>query len=111
MRHPAKLSNILGNTNNHILSWKSKGFLDESTKPPSTGTNIPNPLLNYVGTKIRVELTGSCLKQDNTIFTHGKIVNIYIVCEINKNFDISSYPTLENCLLAAVNLAKYSLQN
>ena len=36
-----------------------------------------------------------------------KIVNIYIVCEINKNFNISSYPTLENCLFGAVKLTKH----
>ena len=35
-----------------------------------------------------------------------KIVNIYIVYEINKNFLISSYPTLENCLFGAVSLTK-----
>ena len=61
---------------------------DESIKPPSTSTNILNPLLNYVGTKIRVELNESCLKQDKISFNHGKIVNIYIVYEINKQIKI-----------------------
>ena len=54
---------MVSNTND-ILSWKSKGFFKGSIKPPSTSTNILNPLLNYVGTKIRVEFKGSCLKQD-----------------------------------------------
>ena len=31
----------------------------------------------------------------------------YIVYEINKNYNISSYPTLENCLFGAVSLTKY----
>ena len=35
-----------------------------------------------------------------------KIVNIYIVYEINKNYNISSYPTLENSLFRAVKLSK-----
>ena len=35
-----------------------------------------------------------------------KIVNIYIVYEITDNFNISSYPTLENCLFGAVKLTK-----
>ena len=35
-----------------------------------------------------------------------KIVNIYIVYEITDNFNISSYPTLENCLFGAVKLIK-----
>ena len=77
---------------------------DESIKPLSASNN---PLLNYVGTKIRVEFKGSCLKQDKVSFNHGKIVNIYIVYEINKNFNISSYPTLENCLFGAVKLTKH----
>ena len=33
-------------------------------------------------------------------------MNIYIVYEINKNFNISNYPTLENCLFGAVSLTK-----
>ena len=35
-----------------------------------------------------------------------KIVNIYIVYEISKNYKISSYPTLYNCLFGAVSLTK-----
>ena len=66
-----------------------------------------NRLLNYVGTKARVEFKGDYLKQEKISFDHGKIVNIYIVYEINKNFNVSSYPTLENCLFGAVKLAKH----
>ena len=40
-------------------------------------------------------------------YTHEKIVNIYIVYEINKKDNtISSDPTLENCLFGAVTLTK-----
>ena len=59
---------------------------DESIKPPSTTNNILNPLLDYVGTKARVEFKGSCLKQDKISFDHGKVVNVCIVYEINKKF-------------------------
>ena len=51
---------------------------DGIIKPP-TSNNILNPLLNYVGTRIRVECKGSCLKQDKSSFNHRRIVNIYIV--------------------------------
>ena len=34
-------------------------------------------------------------------------MNIYIVYEISKNYNISSYPTLENCLFRAVCLTKH----
>ena len=65
---------------------KSKGLSDESIKSPSTFNNVLNSLLDYVGTKISVEFKGSCLKQDKISFDHGKIVNIYIVYEINRMF-------------------------
>ena len=45
------------------------------------------PNLDYYGTKTRVQFNGSCLKQDSVTFDHGKIVNIYIVYEINKNIN------------------------
>ena len=64
------------------------------------------PELSYYGTKIRVEFNGSCLKQDKVIYNHGKIVNIYIIYEISKNYNIRNYPTLENCLFGAVSLTK-----
>ena len=80
---------------------------DQSIKPPSTSDKMFNPSLNYVGTKARVEFNGDCLKQDKISFDHGKIVNIYIVYEKDKNVNISSYPTLENCLFGAVKLTKH----
>ena len=47
------------------------------------------------------------MKQDKITYTHGKIVNIYIVYEINKKDNtIISDPTLENCLFGAVTLTK-----
>ena len=64
------------------------------------------PELSFYGTKTRVEFNGSCLKEDKDILNHGTIVNISIVYEINKNYNISSYPTLENCLFGAVSLSK-----
>ena len=45
--------------------------------------------------------------EEKITFNHGKIVNIYIVYEIETNVNISSYPTLENCLFRAVKLTKH----
>ena len=60
-----------------------------------------------MGAKVRVRLNGSCLKQNKFRYTHGKIVNIYIVYEVNKKGSTtSSDPTLENCLFGAVTLTK-----
>ena len=91
--------------NNNILSWQSKGLSNESINPPNTNFS---PWIAYVGNKIRVKFAGSCLKQSNKILhKYGKIVNIYIVYEINKKYNIIiSDPTLENCLFGAVTLTK-----
>ena len=55
----------------HISSWASKGLSNESIKPPSSPNNFLTPSLNYVGTKIRVKFSGSCLKQNKVTYTHG----------------------------------------
>ena len=59
-----------------------------------------------MGSKIRVKFSGNCLKQDKITYTHGKIVNIYIVYEINNNGNTSSSSALENCLFGAVSLTE-----
>ena len=46
------------------------------------------------------------MRQNKVTYNNGKIVNIYFVYEISKNYSISSYPTLENCLFGAVSLTK-----
>ena len=68
---------------NHISASKFKGFSDESINPPATSDDNLVHLLNYIGTKTRVKFDRSCLKQDKITYTHDKIVNIYIVYEIN----------------------------
>ena len=58
--------------------------------------------LDFVGTKARVKFNKDCLKQEKITFNHGKAVKIYIVYEIEKSVNISSYATLENCLFGTV---------
>ena len=65
------------------------------------------PELSYYGSKIRVKFNGNCLKQDKVTYSHGAIANIYIVYEISKNQNISSYPALDNCLFGAISLTKH----
>ena len=71
---------------------------DEIIKPPATCNNRLAPELNYFINKIKVKFHGSCLKQDKITYTFATMLNIYIVY----NFD----PTLENCLIDAVELTK-----
>ena len=82
------------------------GLSDERLNSNTASNYKITSELSYYGTKIRVEFNGSCLKQDKVTYSHGKIVNIYIVYEISKNYNISTYPTLENCLFGAVSLTK-----
>ena len=98
---------MITNTN-YVSSWKSKGLSDESIKPPTTSDNSLNPALNYYGTKTRVKFTGSCLKQSKISYTHGKVVNIYIVYELGASSSHNNDPTLKNCLFGAVTLTKNS---
>ena len=45
-------------------------------------------------------------KASKATFSHGTKVSIYIFYEITKNNPVSSYPTLEKCLLGAVKSTK-----
>ena len=80
-------------TGNHIYFWKSKSLSDERINSITASNYSITPELDNYGSKIRVKFSGSCLKQDKATYSHGTIVNIYIVYEISKNYDISSYPT------------------
>ena len=93
-------------SDNYIYFWKSKRLSDENITAPTTSDYKINLQLSYSGTKTRVEFSGNCLRQDKITYDHGKVVNIYIVHEINKNFNISDYPTLKNCLFGVVSLTK-----
>ena len=86
---------------NYIYFWKSIGLSDERFN-----SNKITPELHYYGTEIRVEFNESCLKQDKITYNHGKIVNIYTVYEISKNYSIITYPALENSLFGPVSLIK-----
>ena len=105
MRKFCKLNSVVGDIN-YVLSWQSKGLSNESIKLPTTSNNSLNPRLSYYGTKVRVQFTKSCLKQSSHIFTHTKIVNIYIVYELAASGSHTSDPTIQNCLFGAVTLTK-----
>ena len=90
----------------YVSSWKSKGLSVETIEPPSTSDNSLTPAVSYYGTKTRVKFTGSCLKQPKISYTHGKVVNIYIVYELGASSSHNNDPTLKNCLFGAVTLTK-----
>ena len=90
-----------------ISSWQSQGISDETIKLPATSDNSLNQQVSYFSTKARLEFRGSCLKQDKSTFNHGKIVNIYIVYELDKTY-VKTNPTLVNCLFGAVSITENS---
>ena len=79
---------------------------DERVNSNTTSNYTITPELSFYGTKAKVEFNGSCLKQNKVTQNHGPVVNIYIVYERSNNYNISSYPTLDNCLFGAVSLTK-----
>ena len=103
-RYFKKISGI--GSGEYIYFWKSKRLFNERINSITPTNYSITPDLSYYGSKIRVKFIGSFLKQDKITYTPGKTVNIYIVYEISKNFNINSYPTLENCLSGAVILTK-----
>ena len=102
-RYFKKISEV-GNGIYIYIFWKSKGLTDERINSITASNYSITPELSYYGSKIRAKFNGNCLKQDTITYTRGKTVNIYIAYEISKNFNISSYPTIKNCLFDAVSL-------
>ena len=83
-----------------ILSWQSKGLSNENIDLRITSVS---PSVTYVGNKIRVKFAGTCLKQSNKLtYTHGKVVNIYIIYELGASSSNVNDPTLKSCLFGAV---------
>ena len=90
----------------YISSWKSKGLSNKTIKPPATSDNSLTPLIDYLGNKIRITFTESCLKQPKLEYTDETIVNIYIVYELGTCGSNDNDLTLKNCLFGAVTLTK-----
>ena len=79
---------------------------DKSIKPFNTSDNSITPLIDYYSYKIRVKFNGSILRQPKVSYTHGKIVNIYIVYKLIGSSSHSDDPALKNCLFGTVTLTK-----
>ena len=98
-----KYFKVIANTD-YVSSWKSKGLSAETIKPPTTSDNSLTPAVSYYGTKTRVKFIGSCVKQPKVLYTHGKVVNVYIVYEFGASGSHTDDPAPKNCLFGAVNL-------
>ena len=56
----------------YVSEWKSKGLSDESIIPPTASDNSLNPLIDYVGYKMRLKFNGRCLKQAKVTYISWK---------------------------------------
>ena len=90
----------------YISLWQAKGLSDKTIKPPATSDDSLTLLIDYYGVKTRVKFTRSCLKQPNISYTHGAIVNIYMVYELGASSFHNNDLTLKNCLFGGVTLTK-----
>ena len=61
--HFKKISN-----SKHISAWKSKGFSDESLKPPGGSYKSLAPVISHINTILRVKFDGSRLNQGKVTF-------------------------------------------
>ena len=99
--------NMIINVADYVLSRKSKGLSAETIKPPTTSDNSLMLTINYYyAAKVRVKFAGSCLKQPNILYNHGKIVKIYIVYEFGASGSNNSDPKLKDYLFGAATLIK-----
>ena len=63
----------------YIYFWKCKGLCDERVNSIKASNYSITLSLDYLAAKTRGKFNESYLKQDKITYTHGKIVNIYIV--------------------------------
>ena len=82
-------------------------MLTNALKSPNINNNSLAPKLEYIDGKIFVKLDGSCLVKQNGLASNKKILNIYIVCDLDSNLN-SFDPTLQNCLFGAVKMTTNS---
>ena len=100
---------MIANTK-YISSCKSKELPDETINPSATSYNSLSPLIDYLGNKIRPRFTGGCLKQQNKLtYTHGTIVNIYIVYELGASSSFNDETALKTSLFGAVKLININI--
>ena len=58
--------------------------------------------MSYSGSETKLKFTESYLKQDQIVYTHGKVVKVYIGYEPGASGSNDNNPILKNCLFGAV---------
>ena len=81
---------------------------DEKINSVNASNYNITPEVSYYDSKTIEKFKGSCLKQYKVTHNHGTIVNIYIVYEIRKNYNISSHPPFSLTKHVHIDQYKYS---
>ena len=93
------------NSKTGLLSgFESKGLSDKIIRPPDTSLG-PTPGFENDGKRYFI-FKGSCLKEDEVKSKFQKIINIYIVYDLESNLNYNPDFTLENCLIGGVKITK-----
>ena len=81
--------------------------MDKIIKSPTASNNGIASLLKYTRFRPRVKFGSHWLKQEKVTYTHGVVLNFYIVYEINLwPLNLNSKFSLLNLLFDAVKLTK-----
>ena len=83
---------------------------NEKVTPHFTANKILSPKQLWMNnSRIRLELKGSCLKQDKAPFTRNSAVHLFIVYELGRSLKyLNAVFTLKACLFGAVKITKNS---
>ena len=81
---------------------------DEKVIPPYTTSKAFSPKLAWYSSRIKLNVNGSCLKQENkAAFSSKNMVNLFISYELDTwSRDLNTEFFLKDCLFGAVKLAK-----
>ena len=87
-----------------LSEWKSERFSDKIIKSPDASLVSTKGFKNYG--KRYFTFNGGCLKDDKAKIEFDKIINIYIVYDLEPNLNYNADFTLENCLFGGVRVTK-----
>ena len=76
---------------------------DEILKPLNNSTLFPT--LEYPYSNMMVKFNGSCLVKEDKFSFDKKVLNTYIVYELERNSN-TFHPKLKNCLFGSVKVTK-----
>ena len=79
----------------------------ENIMLPYTSNKNLSPRLVWYNSKIKLKFKGSCLKQDFASFTLYKVVNLFIVYELDKwSQDLNAKFSLKDCFFGNIKITK-----